>query len=80
MDEPGKAVSLGYSTGITNGPETATRLVQEARIRAQPRLDDDLDDRFKVALSYIVSLQEWRKPPVGSQPWPCKRSPTCPRP
>jgi hypothetical protein len=71
VDEAEKIVSLsGYRTDLsTGGPETATPLLQEARIRAEPLFDDDLDDRFIAALSYLSTFQERRKRPTGSHRW-----------
>jgi hypothetical protein len=71
VDEAEKIVSLrGYRTDLSKGgPETATPLLQEARIRAEPLLDDDLDDRFKAALSYVLTFQEWQKMPGRGSHW-----------
>jgi hypothetical protein len=45
--------------------EVVRRLVQQARIRAQPLNDKELDDRFMAALLYLFELQTWRDPPLG---------------
>jgi hypothetical protein len=59
-----------YSTvGESDSIETAARLLREARLRAQPLHDYDLDERLQTALMFLSDVQEWTKQPVGVRPW-----------
>ncbi len=52
------------------GPATTMRLLHEARVRAEPVADSDLDDRFKAALLFNFDLQVWHDPePPGGRHW-----------
>jgi hypothetical protein len=48
-----------------DGSEVTRRLLQQARIRAQPLNDGELDDRFKAALLFLFDVQSWNDPPLG---------------
>jgi hypothetical protein len=49
--------------------QAAARLLREARLRAQPLHDHDLDERLQTALLFLSDVQEWTKQPVGVGPW-----------
>lgn len=53
------------------GAATVTRFLQEARVRAQPLLSRDLEDRFQAALSYAFNWGLWNPgpEPVGARHW-----------
>jgi hypothetical protein len=45
------------------GAAAVLRLVQEARVRAQPLGSQDLDDRFRAAIDYLFTFTLWQPPP-----------------
>jgi hypothetical protein len=71
IGEAEKAVSGlgGYSLAVSSPLGPLSQLLQEARIRAQPLGDAELDDRLKAASSFVVTFQEWREKPDGSRRW-----------
>jgi len=62
-----------FTTQVSQMPDDpldkVTRLLREARLRAQPLNDFDLDQRLGTALYFLSDAQEWRKRPVGARPW-----------
>jgi hypothetical protein len=56
-----------YGAEAEGGAESTMRLLQEARIRAQPLGDDDLDDSFKAAGSYGRTAAIVGRRPIGSR-------------
>jgi hypothetical protein len=53
------------------GAATVNRLVQEARVRAQPLGSSELDDRFQAAIDYLFTFTLWQPPPgpPGGRRW-----------
>jgi hypothetical protein len=49
-----------YTAVQGSGAASVSRLLQEARVRAQPLGDVELDERFQAALLYIFDLQQAR--------------------
>jgi hypothetical protein len=60
-----------YEAEAEGGGVVALRLLQEARVRAQPLNDPGLDDRFNAAVSYTYELLDtWAEdPPGGARHW-----------
>jgi hypothetical protein len=51
------------------GGLTTHRLLQEARVRTEPLDDDDLDKRFRAALSYNTDLLGWKDTTSAARHW-----------
>jgi hypothetical protein len=53
------------------GAAAILRLVQEARVRAQPLGSSELDDRFLAAIDYVFTFTLWQPPPgpPGGRRW-----------
>jgi hypothetical protein len=58
-----------YDVAPGGGPAIAYRLLLQARARAEPLNDAELDDRFRAALSYNLDLQGWAPPPGRARHW-----------
>jgi hypothetical protein len=72
VDDPERALPGGetYTKGVPIDPlDDVNRLLREARLRAQPLNDRDLDQRLGVALYFLSDAQEWTTQPVGARPW-----------
>jgi hypothetical protein len=52
-----------------SGPVTVSRLLQEARVRAQPLADDDLDDRMRAAVYFCQELLTLQSEPGAARHW-----------
>jgi hypothetical protein len=70
VDRAEQIASLDDLWNNEGGGGMATyRLLQEARVRAQPLDDNDLDQRFRVALSYNVELVGWDEKTSAARDW-----------
>jgi hypothetical protein len=72
VDEAEQIASLQDRWRDDGGARKTMRLLQQARVRAQPLDDADLDKRFQAALSHNFDLQtwgEWEEPPESSRSW-----------
>src|SRR5262249_19886968 len=59
-----------YETEPEGGGLVTSRLLQEARVRAEPLGDGELDDRFRAALGYYVQVIGLsREPPGRARYW-----------
>ncbi len=69
VDEAEQIASRRERYDVEGGAATVTRLVQEARIRAQPLASEELDDRFKAALDFAFTIGLLQNQPVGGLRW-----------
>ncbi len=70
VDQAEQIASRSDRYEAEGGPATTMRLLQEARVRAQPVDDVDLDSRFRAALNFNLDLQLWGDPePRGGRYW-----------
>jgi hypothetical protein len=68
IDEAEQLAAFSDQRGGAEAPSTVLRLLQRARVRAQPLLGDtELADRFLAAVSYSFELAGW--PNVTSHGW-----------
>jgi hypothetical protein len=58
-----------YGAEADGGATVISRLLQAARIRAQPLDDLGLDDRFRAALSFVGDMQLSREEPGRARHW-----------
>jgi hypothetical protein len=72
VDEAEQIASLQDRYRNEGGAKTTMRVLQAARVRAQPLDNDDLDKRFQAALSHNFDLQVWEEPPESAQSWLAK--------
>jgi hypothetical protein len=69
VDEAEQIVSRPDRYEAEGGAMTTSRLLGEARVRAQPLEDDDLNDRFQAAQIFNVDLQLSNEEPGRGRYW-----------
>lgn len=71
IDEAEQIASRRRRYEAEGGAATVSRLLQEARVRTQPLGSVDLDDRFRAAMDYVLTLALWQPQPgpPGGRHW-----------
>lgn len=72
VDEAEQAASSRERFEAAGGTNGVLHLLQKARVRAQPLGSNDLDDRFRAALDYVMTFGLWpdhQAEPVGGWRW-----------
>jgi hypothetical protein len=69
IDRAEQIASLDDLWRNEGGGLTTHRLLQEARVRAEPLDDDDLEERFRAALSYNTELLLWDDKTSAARSW-----------
>jgi hypothetical protein len=69
VDEAEQIASWSERFDAEGGAAKIARLLQQARVRAEPLDDADLHHRFQAALSFTFEFQLWRLEPVGARHW-----------